>query len=74
MEEDPAICTSHYDHYLYSEEYSRDIPDSDPRSVRRTLDAGRFDPQRWAEPSKLAYSLNQSLTGDWIAYYLVRGS
>ncbi len=67
-----AICTSRYDHYLYSEEYSRDISDNDPNSVRRTLEAGTFDPQRWSSLSQLAYSLNKTLNGDWIAYYLVR--
>jgi hypothetical protein len=30
------------------------------------------DPQRWSSLARLACSLNKTLTGDWIAYYLVR--
>ena len=66
-----TICTSRADHYLYSDEYRRDIGDSDPRSVRRQLENGSFDPKRLAELQRLAYSLNKAGTGDWIAYYLV---
>ncbi len=67
-----AICTSRYDHYLYSDEYRRDISDRDSNSARRKLEDGTFDKTLWSSLSKLAYSLNKKLTGDWIAYYLVR--
>ena len=67
-----AIGTSRYDHYLYSDEYSRDIANKDTNSVRRRLEDGTFDRQRWWSLSKRAYSLNKTLAGDWIAYYLMR--
>jgi SAM-dependent methyltransferase len=65
-----TICTSRGDHYFYSEEYSRDISDRDPRSIRRKLEDGSLDRSTFAENARLAYALNKSLTGDWIAYYL----
>ncbi len=65
-----AICTSRYDHYLYSDEYRRDISNGDTNSVRRKLEDGTFDKELSSSLSKLAYSLNKTLTGDWIAYYL----
>jgi SAM-dependent methyltransferase len=67
-----AICTSRPDHYLYSEEYSRDIPDCDPRSERRALEDGSFDAKRYLSLSKRAHTLNKQLYGDWISYYLKR--
>ena len=67
-----AIGTSRYDHYLYSDEYRRDISERDPNSVRRKLEDGTFDNAHWLPLSKLAYSLNKALAGDWVAYYLVR--
>lgn len=67
-----AICTSRYDHYLYSDEYSRNISDRDTNSVRRKLEDDTFDKKRSLSLSNLAYSLNKTLAGDWIAYYLVR--
>lgn len=67
-----AICTSRYDHYLYSDEYCRDICDRDMHSVRRALENGTFDEDRRLSLSQMAYSLNKALTGDWIAYYLTR--
>ena len=67
-----SICTSRPDHYLYSDEYMRDISDRDPQSVRRSFENGSFDKAEYAELGRLAQSLNQNLTGDWIAYYLER--
>jgi 2-polyprenyl-3-methyl-5-hydroxy-6-metoxy-1,4-benzoquinol methylase len=67
-----AVCTSRYDHYLYSDDYRRNIPDKDLNSVRRKLENETFDKTLWSSLSKLAYSLNKTLEGDWIAYYLVR--
>lgn len=67
-----TICTSRFDHYLYSEDYSRDIEDRSPNSVRRKLESGTFDKQRQSSLSKLACTLNKTLAGDWVAYYLVR--
>jgi SAM-dependent methyltransferase len=65
-----AICTSRADHYLYSDEYARDIPDCDPGSARRALEAGSFDKGRFRALARLAYSLNKRGSGDWICYYL----
>lgn len=67
-----AICTSRGDHYLYHDEYRRDIGDRDPRSARRKLEAGTFDRERFRSLARMAQSLNRNLTGDWIAYYLKR--
>jgi len=67
-----AIGTSRYDHYLYSDEYARDISNKDTISVRRRLEDEIFDKKSWLSLSKLAHSLNKTLAGDWIAYYLVR--
>ena len=66
------VYTSRFDHYLYSKEYSCDIPDTDTNSVRRKLENGTFDQKRQLSLSQLAYSLNKTHAGDWIAYYLVR--
>lgn len=65
------ICTSRYDHYLYSEDYSHDIADVDITSVRRQLESGTFDAARMLSLSKEAHSLNKTRNGDWIAYYLM---
>lgn len=67
-----AVCTSRFDHYLYHDEYRRDIGDRDIRSERRKLEDGSFNPQRWRSLSRFAYSLNREMAGDWVAYYLVR--
>jgi SAM-dependent methyltransferase len=67
-----TICTSRADHYLYSDEYSRDIGDRDSTSARRELEDGTFDQKRYSSLAKVAFSLNKALSGDWIAYYLVR--
>jgi len=67
-----AICTSRADHYLYHDEYARDIADHDQNSVRRALEDGSFNKAHYSELSRLAHSLNKTLTGDWIAYYLKR--
>ena len=67
-----VVYTSRYDHYLYSDDYRRDIPDTDKNSVRRQLENGIFDKKRRVSLSKLAYSLNKTHSGDWIAYYLMR--
>lgn len=67
-----TVYTSRYDHYLYSDDYSRDIADTDMNSVRRQLEDGRFDKKRRLSLSKLAYSLNKTHAGDWVAYYLTR--
>jgi len=67
-----AACTSRFDHYLYHDEYRRDIADNDAGSIRRSVESGKFDPHRREELARLACSLNRSLKGDWIAYYLTR--
>lgn len=63
-------CTSRPDHYLYSEEYSRDISDCDPNSARRALEDGSFDKNLFRSLARMAYKRNKDLSGDWIAYYL----
>ena len=67
-----SICTSRADHYLYSDDYSRDISDVDRGSIRRKLESGSFDRRLYVSLRKLACVLNKSLAGDWIVYYLAR--
>ena len=67
-----SICTSRADHYLYSDEYSRDISDTDPLSSRREFESETFDRRRLLSLSRLACALNNEMSGDWICYYLER--
>jgi SAM-dependent methyltransferase len=67
-----AVCTSRYELHLFSEEYSRNISDRDANSVRRQLESNTFDEKRRMALSKVACSLNKTLSGESIAYYLTR--
>lgn len=60
------ISTSRYDHYLYSEDYSKDIADYDEKSVRR-IGASIETRKRAHERLAQAGAINGA---DWVAYYL----
>jgi SAM-dependent methyltransferase len=64
-------CDSVPEHYFYSKEYSLDIPDRDPRSVRvRGIPSENWPQDRVNEVARQVDGWNDRLIGDWIVYVL----
>ena len=59
------ISTSRYDHYLYSEDYSKNIADNDELSVRLGMSK---EIKKWGKEKLI--QANRVGGADWVAYYL----
>ena len=64
-------CDSMTEHYFYSYEYSLDISDGDPASVRKQgVPSARWNETEIAHIERNVGWYNKQLIGDWIVYVL----
>lgn len=68
------IFTSRFDNYLYSREHSLDIADHDPQSWLTRGPSCIWTDAEIEEATRKAVVHNAAGTGDWVCYYLRRGS
>ena len=64
-----SYCDSQMDHYLYSDEYERDIDDASPLSFRRN-GRGTWTVEQLRERAQKARVHNAGMTGDWVVYHI----